>query len=59
MKVGDLVKPIEPAIHKGGEFLPVLVINTRNGKFEYEIEILHSDGEAEWFPAWMMKKESN
>ena len=61
MKVGDLVRPVEPATYKGKEFVSALVVNKRPGSDPFgttEVEVLHRDGSTEWFPMWMMKMEN-
>jgi len=60
MKIGDLVRPIEPATYKGKEFVSALVISKRPGSCPFgkpEVEVLHQDGSTEWFPAWMVNVE--
>lgn len=55
MKVGDLVTTIEPALGPtGDDFGTALVVGTRTIA-EKEVELLFSDGETDWYPAWMMK----
>ena len=57
MKVGDLVTTIEPALGPtGDDFGAVLVIGERiKGRAEEEVELLFGDGEADWYPKWMLK----